>query len=99
MEAIIVKTEETLSVSPQGRLDTVNSAELAEQIKEAGTENVDIDIDFKQVEYISSAGLRLLVALQRQAKASGHSMVIRNVGTVVQEVFRISGFHKKFTVV
>ena len=98
MEAIIVKTDETLSVSPKGRLDTVTSAELAEHIKEAGADNVGIDMDFKEVEYISSAGLRLLVALQRQAKASGHSLVIRNVGTVVEEVFKISGFNKKFTV-
>ena len=98
MEAIIVKSEETLSVSPQGRLDTVTSAELADQIKEIGSDNVDIDLDFEKVDYISSAGLRLLVALQRQAKSSGHSLVIRNVGKVVLEVFKISGFDKKFTV-
>jgi len=99
MKAIIVKTEEKLTVSPQGRLDTVTSAELAEQINEAGADNVDIDMDFEKVEYISSAGLRLLVALQRQARASEHSMVIHNAGKVVLEVFRISGFDKKFTVV
>ncbi len=98
MEAIIVKTEETLTVSPQGRLDTVNSEDLAEKIREAGADGVDIDMDFEQVEYISSAGLRLLVALQRQAKAGGHTLVLRNVGKVVQEVFRISGFNKKFTI-
>ncbi len=98
MEAIIEKTEDTLSVSPAGRLDTVSSAELAEQIKEAGADDVDIDMNFEKVEYISSAGLRLLVALQRQAKAGDHVLVIRNVNKVVQEVFKISGFNKKFTV-
>ena len=98
MEAIIEKTEGTLSVSPTGRLDTVSSAELAEQLKEAGADNVDIDMNFEEVEDISSAGLRRLVALQRQAKASEHVLVIRNVNKVVQEVFKISGFNKKFTV-
>ena len=98
MEAVIEKTEDTLIVSPKGRLDTVSSAELTEQIKEAGADDVDIDMDFEEVEYISSAGLRLLVALQRQAKASEHTLVIRNVNKVVKEVFKISGFNKKFTV-
>ena len=98
MEAVIEKTEDTLIVSPKGRLDTVSSAELTEQIKEAGADDVDIDMDFEEVEYISSAGLRLLVALQRQAKASEHVLVIRNVNKVVEEVFKISGFNKKFTV-
>ena len=98
MEAVIEKTEDTLFVSPKGRLDTVSSAELTEQIKEAGADDVDIDMDFEEVEYISSAGLRLLVALQRQAKAGEHTLVIRNVNKVVKEVFKISGFNKKFTV-
>lgn len=98
MEAIIEKTEDTLTVRPQGRLDTVTTKLLEEQIREAGAENVDIDMDFEQVEYISSAGLRLLVALQREAKACGRELVLRNVGKVVQEVFRISGFNKKFTI-
>ncbi|MBR6322526.1 MAG: STAS domain-containing protein [Lachnospiraceae bacterium] len=98
MEAVIVKKEDVLSVSPQGRLDTVSSQELAAQIEEAGAEGLNIDMDFEKVEYISSAGLRLLVSLQRQAKAGGHELVIRNVGKVVYEVFRISGFQKKFTI-
>lgn len=98
MEAIIEKKEDILLVSPTGRLDTVSSAELADQIKEAGADNVDIEMNFEDVEYISSAGLRLLVALQRQAKTSDHTLVIRNVNKVVEEVFKISGFNKKFTV-
>ncbi|MBQ6550360.1 MAG: STAS domain-containing protein [Lachnospiraceae bacterium] len=98
MEAVIEKTEDTLFISPVGRLDTVSSAELTEQIKEADADDVDIEMNFEEVEYISSAGLRLLVALQRQAKAGDHTLVIRNVNKVVEEVFKISGFNKKFTV-
>ena len=98
MEAVIEKTEDTLFISPVGRLDTVSSAERTEQIKEADADDVDIEMNFEEVEYISSAGLRLLVALQRQAKAGDHTLVIRNVNKVVEEVFKISGFNKKFTV-
>ena len=98
MEAVFEKKEDTLVISPVGRLDTVSSAELTEQIKEADADDVDIEMNFEEVEYISSAGLRLLVALQRQAKAGDHTLVIRNVNKVVEEVFKISGFNKKFTV-
>ena len=83
MEAVIEKTEDTLFISPVGRLDTVSSAELTEQIKEADADDVDIEMNF---------------ALQRQAKAGDHTLVIRNVNKVVEEVFKISGFNKKFTV-
>lgn len=95
----IIRSEDgVLYVAPAGRLDTVMSAELKEQIAAAEPAGKNIELDFSQVEYISSAGLRLLVALQKQAKAGGNTMVIRNINAVVKEVFRISGFNKSFTV-
>ena len=98
MENVIEKKEGILLCAPVGRLDTVNSAALKEQLDAAGTEDVDMELDFTNVAYISSAGLRLLVALQKQAKAGGHTMVIKNTNAVVNEVFRVSGFNKTFTV-
>ncbi len=85
-------------IAPVGRLDTVTSAELKELIAGYDISGRDIELDFANVEYISSAGLRLLVSLQKQAKAEGHKMVLRNTNAVVNEVFRISGFNKAFTV-
>ena len=98
MEAVIEKKDDTLMVAPNGRLDTVTSASLKEQIDEAGTDGVDIELDFTNVAYISSAGLRLLVSLQKKAKSDGRKMVIKNTNAVVNEVFRVSGFNKTFTV-
>lgn len=98
MEATIVKNEGVTVISPVGRLDTVTSAALKEQLAAENIEGADIELDFSMVDYISSAGLRLLVALQKQAKAGGHTMVIRNINAVVKEVFRVSGFNKAFTV-
>ena len=98
MEAVIEKKDDTLMVAPNGRLDTVTSASLKEQIDEAGTDGVDIELDFTNVAYISSAGLRLLVSLQKKAKSDGRTMVINNTNAVVNEVFRVSGFNKTFTV-
>ena len=95
-ETVIEKTDALLYVAPVGRLDTVMSNELQEMLAAPG--DTDIELDFANVEYISSAGLRLLVSLQKQAKAGGHAMVIKNTNAVVNEVFRVSGFNKAFTV-
>ena len=99
VENVIEKNEGVLLCAPVGRLDTVSSAALKEQLDAVGTEDADIELDFANVAYISSAGLRLLVALQKQAKAGGHTMVIKNTNAVVNEVFRVSGFNKTFTIV
>ena len=97
-KTVIDRTEDHLLVAPVGRLDTVMSNELKEMLAAYDTSGVDIELDFANVDYISSAGLRLLVALQKTAKAGGHTMVIKNTNAVVNEVFRVSGFNKAFTV-
>ena len=94
----ITLNDDRLTVAPVGRLDTVTSAELKERIAEYDFRGRDVEFDFSNVDYISSAGLRLLVALQKQAKADGHSMTVKSINAVVREVFRISGFDKAFTV-
>lgn len=98
MEATIVKKDGTIAIAPVGRLDTVSSAELKKQLENAGISGLNIDLDFTNVEYISSAGLRLLVALQKEATETGHTLVVRNINKVVNEVFKVAGFHKVLTV-
>ena len=98
MEAIITREEGKALVAIDGRLDTVTSAELKNQLEEAGLEGMDLELDFSRVEYISSAGLRLLVALQKQAMAGGTKLTVKNINRVVQEVFKVSGLNKAITV-
>jgi anti-sigma B factor antagonist len=97
-ETSVAVSGELAIIAPVGRLDTVTSAELKELIAEYDISGRDIEFDFSNVDYISSAGLRLLVSLQKQAKADGHTMVLRNTNAVVNEVLRVSGFNKAFTV-
>ena len=97
-ETRIEKKDGTVVISPVGRLDTVMSAELREKIDAFDISDADLELDFQHVDYISSAGLRLLVTLQKKAVAGGHSMVLRNTNAVVNEVFRVSGFNKTFKV-
>ena len=99
MNSTIRKEEGALFIAVSGRLDTVTSAELTAQLEEAGYANVDIDFDFAEVAYISSAGLRLIVALQKKANETSHKLVIRNVNKVVSEIFRVSGFNKALNIV
>lgn len=97
-ETRIEKKDGTVVISPVGRLDTVMSAELREKIDAFDISDADLELDFQHVDYISSAGLRLLVTLQKKAVAGGHSMALRNTNAVVNEVFRVSGFNKTFKV-
>ena len=99
MQATINKENGTLYLVGSGRLDTVTSAELKEKLDQEGFENVDIDFDFTDVEYISSAGLRLVLALHKQATETGNKLVIRNVNKVVAEIFKVSGFNKALNIV
>ena len=99
MEMNIKKENGVLFIAVSGRLDTVTSAELNASLEEEGYEDVDIDFDFTNIEYISSAGLRLVLALQKQAQETGHTLVIRNINKVVAEVFRVAGFNKALTIV
>ena len=74
-----------------GRLDTTTAPELeAELSKEK--ETAEVVFDFANLEYISSAGLRVLLAEQKNINAKHGSMIIRNVNSSVMEVFEITGF-------
>ena len=86
------KKELTLAI--EGRIDTITSQELDEEINvELG--NFDsLIMDFSDLEYISSAGLRVLIATQKKLKADNISFIIRNVNDTVGEIFRMSGFDK-----
>ena len=99
MQANIKKENGTLYLAVSGRLDTVTSAELKEKLDVEGFENVDVDFDFTEVEYISSAGLRLVLALQKQTAETGNKLVIRNINKVVAEIFRVSGFNKALNII
>lgn len=99
MESVIKKENGVLTIAVTGRLDTVTSAELKTKLDAEGFDNVDIDFDFTGVEYISSAGLRLILALQKQVTETSNKFVIRNINKVVAEIFKVAGFDKALNIV
>ena len=80
-----------LVVQVEGRLDTSTAPQLEKELKASLTAITSLVLDFSGLEYISSAGLRVLLSAQKVMNRQG-SMVIRNVNESVNEVFEITGF-------
>ncbi|MBP5177150.1 MAG: STAS domain-containing protein [Clostridia bacterium] len=99
MQSTIKKENGTLFIGVTGRLDTVTSAELMQTLEVEGFDGVDIDFDFAGVEYISSAGLRLILALHKQSAETANTLTVRNVNKVVAEILKVSGFDKSLNIV
>ena len=86
-----------LTLALEGRLDTMTApsleAELNEDLKEAET----LTLDFSKLEYISSAGLRVLLSAHKVMSAKG-GMKVTNVNEIVREVFEVTGFADILTI-
>ena len=89
----INKTQEgsKLNISLVGRLDTVTSPQLQEVLDSSLDGVTELAFDFAKLDYISSAGLRVLLSTNKKMVKAG-KMIIRNVNDVVQEVFDLTGF-------
>jgi anti-anti-sigma factor len=82
-----------------GRLDIVTAPKLQEALTEVITSAEKVELDFAGVDYVSSAGLRVLLLGEKNAKAAGKSMTLKNVSHEVMDVFEITGFSGILTIV
>lgn len=80
-----------LTLALNGRLDTTTAPELEAVIKESIAGVTNLVMDFAELEYLSSAGLRVILSAQKTMNKQGE-MVIRNVNETINEVFEITGF-------
>ena len=87
----IKKTTEETIIEVVGRLDTITAPALDKTINEDIGETKNLVLDLKGTEYISSAGLRVLLSAQKKMQKSG-SMKVINVCEEVMEVFEMTGF-------
>lgn len=95
---IIKNTEgKTLNIALGGRLDTTTAPQLEAEFKQSIADNTELNLDFAKLEYISSAGLRVLLAAQKVMNKQG-KMIIRNVNDVISEVFEVTGFADILTI-
>ena len=75
----------------EGRLDTVTAPELENAVKEIVPGLTGLTLDFTKLDYISSAGLRVLLSAQKVMSAQGE-MKLCNVSDTVMEIFEVTGF-------
>ena len=89
IEKILNGTELTVTIT--GRLDTTTAPQLEAEFKQniGGVEK--LVLDFTALEYLSSAGLRVLLAAQKVMNKQGE-MIIKNVNDTINEIFEVTGF-------
>ena len=86
-----------LVVALEGRLDTVTAPKLEAELQNALEGVTSLTFDFSELEYISSAGLRVLLSAQKKMNAQGE-MKICGVNEIVMEIFDVTGFTDILTI-
>lgn len=97
LNIIKVQNDKNLVVALDGRLDTTTSPNLEEELKATLPSVEDLVFDLTKLEYISSAGLRVLLSAQKTMNKQG-SMVVKNVSEEVKEIFEVTGFSDILTI-
>lgn len=86
-------------IAPSGRIDTTTSAALDDAVRSTVDGGArDLLVDFADVEYISSAGLRVFLVLARRMRDLGGRLVLCGMGQPVRQVFQLAGFLPLFTI-
>lgn len=95
---INVKVENTkLTAGIEGRVDTVTAPQIEAEVISKLDGISELELDLGSMSYISSAGLRVLLACQKKMNATGGKMVVRNPNEMVMEIFDVTGFADIFT--
>ena len=97
MNIIRVKEDSVLHLRLEGRLDTTTAPQLEEELKQSIADVTELVMDFEALEYISSAGLRVLLSAQKIMNKQGE-MRLTGVTEAVREVFDITGFSDILTI-
>ena len=85
------RVDDNLVITLEGRLDSTNSQELMDTINNSLQGVTDLVIDLEKLEYMSSAGLRVMLSAQKTMNKQG-SMKITHVNETIMEVFDVTGF-------
>ena len=89
----IIKTTEgtILNLALEGRLDTTTAPQLETELKGSMDGVTELNMNFEKLEYLSSAGLRVILTAQKTMNKQG-KMVIHHVNETILEVFEVTGF-------
>lgn len=98
MQITLEHTDDELVVIPVGRIDTYTAEEFEQKLLSAIKESDCVRIDFEQVDFVSSAGLRALLNGQKIVNEDDKEMICCNIYEVVESVFISTGFINVLTV-
>ena len=93
-----IQENEMITFYLDGRLDTVSSPDFQDVLIPALDEAKDIRLNFEKLEYVSSAGLRILLMGQKAASAKGVSLRLTGVSDEIMEVLEMTGFTDLLTI-
>ncbi|MBC3797858.1 STAS domain-containing protein [Acetobacterium tundrae] len=93
------KENENTVVDMEGRLDTNTAPNFQKELEAYyNVQGFSLILDFEKLDFVSSAGLRVLLLIQKKSKALSGNMVIKNVKPEIQEVFNMTGFSEILTI-
>lgn len=96
---IIIEAGSELTIRISGQLDTLTSVDFEKEIRQILADDVtDVILNGEELSYISSAGLRLLLTLQKGMMAKGGVFRLRNIRKEIMEIFDITGFSSILTI-
>jgi len=87
-----IQNDEKVTLTLSGRLDTTTAPKLQEVLIPELDETKQMELDFAALEYVSSAGLRVLLMGEKTAKAKDATMKLINVSHEIMEIFEMTGF-------
>ena len=91
------RKESALVLALEGRLDTMTAPELEKELKDSLDGVSELTLDFAGLDYISSAGLRVLLSAQKIMNKQG-SMKLKHVNETIMEIFEVTGFTDILTI-
>lgn len=94
-----VLTDDITTIQVSGQLDTLTAVEFEKVVQEVLEKDLEqLVLETSGLTYVSSAGLRLILTLQKEMTAKGGSFVLKNVQPEIKEIFDITGFSSILTI-
>ncbi|MDR2444527.1 MAG: STAS domain-containing protein [Spirochaetaceae bacterium] len=97
MEIVKSPTESKITLCVKGKLSAAAVPEFKAAVEEALGESQTLVLDFKDLDYMASAGLRVLVSVRKRLSGGG-SLTLINIRSKVREVFEVTGLDEVFTI-
>ena len=93
-----IKSGDTLQLNIKGKVDAISAPELQNQVLKSFQKSKNVILNFAEVSYISSAGLRSLLIGQKTASSKGGKFMLINCNDTIVDVLRVTGLEKVLTI-